>query len=202
MKRTTPSAVADALLPVGRQRLLAALLTQPGTELHLRELARQTRLAPASVQREVQSLTQAGILARRQVGRQTFYRADPRCAVATELAHLIAKTVGLAGLLAEALQSVAARIRYAAIFGSVARGEALPESDLDLLVLGDVTLVELVGCLREFRASIQREVNIVQMEPVAWARLAAEGDPFVQDVCNGARVTIMGDESALTATGG
>jgi predicted nucleotidyltransferase len=182
--------------------VLAALLTRPDQELHLREVVRRVNLAPATVQREVMALTCAGILARRQVGRQVFYRAHPHCSVIPELRGLMLKTVGLADVLREALEPLGERVQHAAVFGSIAAGSALAESDLDLLVIGDATLTELASRLRDARESIGREVNIVSMSREALEAALQEGDAFLTNVLTGSHIALKGEWDELRGLAG
>ncbi|MCE5241001.1 nucleotidyltransferase domain-containing protein [bacterium] len=189
--------MADALFPAVRQGVLSALLTQPTRELHLREIARRAGLAPATVQREVVALTRAGILARRTAGRQVFYRANPQCPIVPELQGLMLKTVGLASVLAEALAPLGERVQYAAVFGSTAAGTALADSDVDLLVVGDVTLIELVSHLREARERLGREINIVSMSRTSLAAAVRDGEAFITNVLNGPHIALKGEWDEL-----
>ena len=52
----------DALLPKTRQGILAATLVQPEKAWYVSELARRMEVPPSSLQRELQDLTDAGIL--------------------------------------------------------------------------------------------------------------------------------------------
>jgi uncharacterized protein len=47
------------------------------------------------------------------------------------------------------------------IFGSVARGEARPDSDVDLLVKFDGSMFELVGLWQDLQDVLGREVSLV-----------------------------------------
>lgn len=189
--------MADALFPAVRQGVLCALLTQPTRELHLREIARRAGLAPATVQREVVALTGAGILERRTAGRQVFYRANPQCPIVPELQGLMLKTVGLASVLAEALDPLGERVQYTAVFGSTAAGTALADSDVDLLVVGDVTLTELVSHLREARERLGREINIVSLSRTALAAAVRDGEAFITNVLNGPHIALKGEWDEL-----
>ncbi len=53
--------------------------------------------------------------------------------------------------------------KRAAIFGSVARGEAMPDSDVDILVAlpEGATLLDLVSLKQELEAALQREVDVL-----------------------------------------
>lgn len=59
----------------------------------------------------------------------------------------------------------AAGVRHAAIFGSVARGENTPASDIDILVELDpeapIGLVEFIDLRTHFSALLGREVDLV-----------------------------------------
>jgi predicted nucleotidyltransferase len=200
--QTNASAIADALFPLVRQRVLGVLLSRPDVALHLREIARQAGLAPATVQREVMTLAHAGVLVRQQVGRQVVYAPSPDCNVIPELRRLVFKTVGLAGVVAEALRPLGERVQHAALFGSTAAGTALPDSDVDLLVVGEASLTELADRLREARAVIGREVNIVSMSREALEAALQGGDAFLRNVLSGPHVALKGDWDELAGLAG
>jgi uncharacterized protein len=71
----------------------------------------------------------------------------------------------------------AAGIRGLSLFGSVARGEARPDSDIDLAAEFDpaakMDLIRLVGLERELGDLLGREVQILP-EPIRKPRLRAE----------------------------
>ncbi len=76
---------------------------------------------------------------------QVFYRANPDHPIFAELHALLAKTTGVFHLLREALAPLAENIEFAFVYGSFARGEEKAESDIDLMVIGEVTLDNLLG---------------------------------------------------------
>ncbi len=51
----------------------------------LADLARQIGVPPSSLQREMGSLVEAGILLRRQEGKQVYFKPDPNCPILFEL---------------------------------------------------------------------------------------------------------------------
>ncbi len=79
----------------------------------------------------------------------------------------------------------AAGIQSMALFGSVARGDADPDSDVDLAVKFDpaahVDLVRLVGLEREVGALLARKVDLVPL-PVEKMRLRANMERDRKDV--------------------
>ena len=64
--------IAEQLLGSSRAAILATLLLRPDETVHGRELARLTGISPGTLHRELQALTEMGLLTRREVGRQVF----------------------------------------------------------------------------------------------------------------------------------
>ncbi len=85
----------------------------------------------------------------------------------------------VASLQAHAAELRAAGIRHLALFGSVARGEAGPESDIDLLVELDreahITLIGLAGIELRLGELLGRKVDLLP-EPIQKPRLRANVD--------------------------
>lgn len=195
--RMDERSVADALWPVTRRRVLGLLLADPEQEWHLREIVRRTELAPATVQREVLSLAEAGILARRREGRQVYYRADPACPIFPDLQAIVLKTVGLADVLRNALEPLRQRIAAAFVFGSVAEGTSAGGSDVDLMVITRASLADVVEALRPAQERLGREINPVRVTPKEFKNRLAEGDHFLRTVLDRPKLFLIGDQDAV-----
>jgi DNA-binding transcriptional ArsR family regulator len=195
--RTYSKALADALWPVSRQRVLGLLLGDPECEYHVREIVRRTGLAPASVHREALSLFGAGVLARRESGRQVYYRADRTCPIFAELQGIVLKTVGLADVLRDALLPLREHIGAAFVFGSIAEGGGDSGSDVDLMVVSALPLAEVVAALRPAGERLGREINPVRTTPEEFSGGLQCGDHFLQSVMDGPKIFLIGDRNAL-----
>jgi len=86
----------DALFPRTRQNILATLLLSPERHWYLSDLARHLNVSPSSLQQELASLAEAGILCREADGNRVYYQANPSHPLRAELQSLFAKTVRLA----------------------------------------------------------------------------------------------------------
>src|SRR5882762_7752292 len=104
------SDLSAALFGKARRSVLALIFRHPEESFYLREVARRAGVGLGAAQRELQRLTQAGILSRQVRGRQVYYRADRQCPVFLELQSLFVKTAGVADVLRDALQVIADRI--------------------------------------------------------------------------------------------
>src|SRR5271154_4888855 len=138
----------DALLPKTRQGILAATLGQPGKAWYVSELARRMGVPSSSLQRELQYLTEAGILKTHRQGRMAYYQANADSPLFSDLRGLMLKTAGLVDVLADTLNPLAAKLRLVFVYGSIASGGEQGDSDIDLMVIGTVSPMELASPLR------------------------------------------------------
>lgn len=196
------SSLMDLLFPAARQRALSVLLLQPAAGFHLRELARLTGSHAGTLARELDKLTQAGLLLRSERGNQVLYQAQTHHPLFNDLAALFRKTHGVVPALREALAPLDAEVRLVLVFGSVARGTPLPGSDVDVLVLGSVGFAPLVQALFPLHAALGREVNPVLYTPAEFAERAQRGDAFVRDVLAKPQLFVKGDAHDLAELAG
>ena len=192
---TPTKSLIETLFPKARIAVLSELSKAADTGLHLREIARRSGLNSKTVLREVHALRNAGVLTAQQIGRQIIYRLNPDCAIYEELRSIIRKTVGLAGVLRGALKSLQDQIEFAYIYGSHATGTERLNSDVDLMVIGNVTLRELSSPIREAGRTVQRTVNPTLYSPQEYSEELKDANSFVARVHHGARINLIGGES-------
>jgi predicted nucleotidyltransferase len=198
----TPTRIAEALWPQTRRRVLGLLFARPDRALHLRQIARDTGTAVSAVQREVNSLAEAGLLTRSQAGRQVNYQANRSSPVFSELRAFIMKTVGMADVLVEALAPLADQIEVAFVYGSCARGEETAASDVDVLIIGlDPDVIAINVALSDTGLNLGREINPVIMTAAEFRRRLTEGDHFLNAVTASPLIFLIGDEHELTRLG-
>ena len=126
----------SALFPsLAMARLVVFFLVHPGGRFHLRELQRRTRLSSASLQKELGRMCGVGALRREREGGRTVYAADEENGCWHAWMVLMRAAADPVDVVREALVDVP-RLDLAFVFGSVGRGEPVPESDLDLFLVG------------------------------------------------------------------
>jgi predicted nucleotidyltransferase len=187
-------AVLGALFPTVRGEVLAATLTHPEKWWYLSELAHFLGTSPSSLQRELKALVDGGILESRREGTRVYFKADTRSPVFPELRVLIDKTAGVVPTLRSILRPFEGRIVCAFVYGSVARGEEHAQSDIDLLVVGDVGLADLTPTLRKTEARLGREVNMTSYSAAEFRRKATAKDHFLSEVLRGRKQFVKGDQ--------
>ncbi len=182
-----------------RAEILRVLFGLRPGEIHLREIQRRTGFAVGTVRQDVEKLVKVGLLTRRKDGNRVYYAANERHPLAGDIRQLVLKTAGLADVLAEALTDE--RIRCALVFGSVAAGTADAESDIDLLVVGDIGLRKLSELLAGVGDRLGRQLNPHVLTPAEFVARAGAKEHFVSSVMRSQTIFVKGSQHELVAMG-
>ena len=192
-----PKQPIDFLFSPYRREALAALFLRPDEGFHVRQLERMTGVSAGSLHRELKAMAEAGLLLREKHGNQVLYRVDPNCSIYAELASIFRKTMGLTSIVREALAGLDEQIEAAFVFGSMASGQQTEGSDLDVCVLGKMSLLNVVKALSPLQDTLQREVNPVVMEPKKFAELYQKKDRFVSRLMSEPMLFLKGGRDEL-----
>ncbi len=199
-KKNTKS-IARTLFGSTRRGILGLLLLHPHQSYYVRQIVRLADVSPGAVNRELRKLEKAGIITREQQGRQIHYRANTDCPVFDELRSLLTKTTGLADVLRDALAQLEENIKAAFVYGSLASGEMDAQSDVDLMVVGNVPFGEVVLHLQGAQEQLAREINPTVYPPEEFREKLAAKHHFLTQVMEGPKVFVVGDENDLRALG-
>ena len=193
---------APATLPLFRSdlqaRLLAVLLAPGAEPLTAAELRERLGASPASLHRELERLTGAGIVEAESVGRTLRHRAAPDSPLVGPLRELVRRTLGVEAVLARDLAALDG-IEAAAIYGSWARGAITPRSDIDVLIVGDVEPAAAYDAVREAERLSGREVDVRVYAADDLRRRAADGSTFIGEVLTHDLTPLVGDVRAVLA---
>jgi predicted nucleotidyltransferase len=171
--------------PGVRGALLQALarLEQPVTR---RRLAAAAGVAPGNASAVIEELIKAGLVSETVAGRSSM--------VVLNRDHLAAGPVlALAGLRGELIRRLRERLSTwleldgAWLFGSVARGDASSESDVDVLVVADdlqsPDLHERLSRLQvDVRSWTGNDLQLVEHSPSSWRKLVRANNPLVEQI--------------------
>ncbi len=185
--------------PAVRGALLQALarLEQPVTR---RRLAAAAGVAPGNASAVIEELIQVGLVSETVAGRSSM--------VVLNRNHLAAGPVlALAGLRGELIRRLRERLSAwpelngAWLFGSVARGDADSDSDVDLLIVADDLqspgLHERLSRLQaDVRSWTGNDLQLVEHSPSSWRKLVRAKNPLVEQIrLDG--IALAGDASTL-----
>ena len=173
------------IAPAVRGALLQALarLEQPVTR---RRLAAAAGVAPGNASAVIEELIQAGLVSETVAGRSSM--------VVLNRDHLAAGPVlALAGLRGELIRRLRERLSAwpelngAWLFGSVARGDADSDSDVDLLIVADdLQSHDLHERLSRLQADVRswtgNDLQLVEHSPSSWRKLTQAKNPLVEQI--------------------
>lgn len=182
-----------------RVQLLTFFLMNPGANVHARALVQKLGVHYNAVWKELLHLEQAGVLLSETRGKTKLYRLNPQYPILPELRAIVLKTTGLGDVLREALSRIPGT-RAAFIYGSFAAGEMDPQSDIDLMLIGKINLMQLAPAIAKVESDLGRSVNYIAFTPKEWEDKVGAQEPFVLNVLTSPKIMLIGEEDALRAT--
>lgn len=190
--------IADALFTKTQQKVLGLLYGRPNRSFYTNEILRSAGMGRGSVTRELDRLTNAGIITMRRAGNQHHYQANPLCPLYEELISVGKKTFGLVDVISESLQPVQGKIELAFIFGSIAKAEETAVSDVDLMIVSDsVGYTDLMEFLMEAEKLIGRPINPVIFSVSELKKKLNDNNAFVTRVFKQPKLWIVGTENDI-----
>jgi predicted nucleotidyltransferase len=192
------SGIGEALFPKVRRKVLALFMLNPNKRFYFRETVRLLGDAPGSLQRELKSLTDAGILTMEPIGIQKFYQANRESPIFEELRKIAEKTFGLVDVFRDVLRAhVGDQIDIAWIYGSIARSNDTSSSDIDLLIIGSLPFRELVSILKPVEETMRRPINPTLYSADEFRAKLLKKNNFVLNVMKSKKLFILGNEDDL-----
>jgi len=180
-----------------RVRLLTIFLLNPETPFHARALTQTVGAHYNAVWKELNHLERAGLLLSESSANTKAYRLNPRLSILPELRGIILKTVGAGDVIRQALTDLGS-VETAFIYGSFAAGDVDRQSDIDVMLIGQVNLIRLAPIIARLEKELGRSVNYVTFTSEEWQ--AKQSEPFVMNVQASPKIMLMGDADALRAT--
>lgn len=132
-----------------------------------------------SVQESLKTLAQLGLVETHAVGRAGVHTINEAHVSTAPLRTLVDP---MAALTSAIIEVVDAQVETVLLFGSISRGEAAADSDIDLAVIaapdwgGRTELEDVV------RARLGNDCDVLVFTPAEFARLVAAGEPVVTDI--------------------
>lgn len=186
--------LGDAFFPATQQKVLGLLYGKPDQSLYTNEIVRRAQVGRGAVMRELERLYAAGVVSRSRQGNQIHYQANPACPIYSELLGIVRKTFGIADHLRDALAPLAGQLAWAFVYGSIAKGEARGDSDIDLMLIGEnLHYSDVMALLLSVEEQLGRTINPSLYTLADWrARLSADSS-FAQRVARQEKIHIMGN---------
>ena len=194
--------IADALFTKTQQRVLALVYGHPDRSFYTNEIFRWADMGRGTVRRELECLTNAGLLRVRREGNQRHYEANPDNPIYEELLAIVRKTFGVVDVIRDALRDIDQAIELAFIYGSMAKGVVTERSDIDLMVIAEeLAYADLMAELSDAEQALGRPINPTIYDRRQLEARLREDNAFLSRVIEQPKLWIKGTEDVIEKLG-
>jgi uncharacterized protein len=190
--------LADFLITPKQQRILGAFLLNPARSFAISDIFELADGGRSSTQAFVKLLVEAKVLRIDTSQRGTRYTANTDHPLYPELRRIAVKSFGVKEPLESALAELQGQVERAFIFGSIAKGTDTAESDIDVMLIGNVRLGRATRVMGEAAQRLGRDVHVNVYPAAEWEELRIS-DPVVRAIDEGPRIEL--NTSPLTHPG-
>ena len=181
-----------------RVEVLKLFLLNQEKMFYQRGIASQARLPIRAVQREVNRLLKIGLIEKSVSGNRIYYRVNKTCPVYPDLKSIMLKSTGIASLLKQHLSSGNPQgIRLAFIYGSYAKNTENINSDIDLIIIGDISGRRISGLLAPAKGELGREINFAIYPEAEFKDKVARKDHFLTGILKEPKIFLVGNTDDL-----
>jgi len=179
-----------------RVKLLEIFLSQPKEIFYVRQLVRKAGEEINAVRRELIKMEKAGLVEKESRGNRLYYWFKKDHLLYDGLLNLVSKTTGLGTEIIENKNKIG-RIKLAMLSGRFARGLETKKEGVDLLLIGEISLVFLTRLIQTEEKKLGREINYTIMSREEFQFRKKRRDPFLLGILTDARIMLIGDEMDL-----
>lgn len=182
------------LLGGEKAKVLKELLTHSEDAYHLRGLASHAGVDAGNLQKMLPQLVAHNFVVRIEDKRGVAYQINKNSPLFQPLKAIFSA----ADKLRDDLESVSTEVAGAELvllFGSVAKGTDRPDSDIDILVVGELSSILTQAAFSDVAAKHNRDVNVLTISPSELRADLASGSKFWTDVWAHS-IVLKGDRNA------
>ena len=167
----------NILSSTAAQKVWGFLCQNPQQAFFSAEVAHRILLSKGGVNQILRTMADQGLLQTEKKGRMIFYRVDPRSPLVKQFK--VFRNVALAEELTKKVRPFCEKV---ILFGSCARGEDTPESDLDIFVVSRQKdkVREVVAPVKE-----KRKVQLIIKTPQEFIGLDKKEPVFYEEIQRG-----------------
>ena len=183
----------DIFVSEVRVNILTVMLPNPDKPYHVRALVRAVGTEINAVRRELKRLTKLGLLKRRPSGNRVYYSVNTDHVYYSDLLSLVIKEKGLGFKIIKNKKQLG-DIKFAVLSRAFARGRESSMLDIDLFIVGVVTMEVLEKIISEEQANDGREIHYTVMGEDEFQFRKRKNDQFIGRVLAQTRTMLIGDE--------
>ncbi|HEX6977033.1 MAG TPA: hypothetical protein VF185_01565 [Patescibacteria group bacterium] len=193
------SRLEDIITSKVRVKIVELFCSNPREMYHVRGIVRETNEEINAVRRELLRLDEAGMIKKENRGNRVYYWLRDDYQMYGDLVSMVAKTTGLGAALINNKAKIG-KPAFIMFSGKFARHKMRKKDDeVDILIVGDITLPELASLVRAEESKRKIEINYTVMTREELNFRKQRRDPFLISILSQSRVMIIGDEDDLVS---
>ncbi|MBI3443430.1 winged helix-turn-helix transcriptional regulator [Candidatus Woesebacteria bacterium] len=191
--------LTDIITSKVRIKILNLFFSNTREMFHVRGIVREVGEEINAVRRELGRLEAAGVLKKESRGNRIYYWTRPEYAMFGDLISMVAKGTGLGAQIIDNKNKIG-KPNFVMFSGKFARQKNRKrEDEVDILVVGEITMPELATLIRAEESKRGKEINYTVMSREEFEFRKKRRDPFLTGILYGSRVMIIGDEEDLVS---
>lgn len=190
--------ISNALFTNTQQQILRLLFGQPDRSFYSKELVDKAGIGTGTVHRELQKLSEAGLLTVKRIGNQKHYQANPDSSIYEELKGIVRKTFGICELFKEVLVPFQNNIRLAFIYGSIAKETERSTSDIDLMLVSEkITYPDLLVSFAELESQLGKKISPTVYSGKEFRNKRDSKNSFITRIISQPKILLIGSENDI-----
>jgi predicted nucleotidyltransferase len=150
-------------------------------QVYINELARMLDLDPKNTETKLKELEREGLFKSEFRGKQRYFFLAKDNPVLEHYRQIFLKTYGIEKRLKDIISNFEG-VKEAYLFGSYAGNKMDSSSDIDIMVIGNHSVLELQKVIAELQKYTSREFNVINLSPKEFEKKKKNKDPFINNV--------------------
>jgi predicted nucleotidyltransferase len=176
-----------------RISVLAHFFLHPGESFYIRQLEHLLNMPVGQLRRELVSLKKINLLTTHYEGNQKRYSLNRDFPIYNDLRSIFLKTAGLGDVVRKSL-SKHKEIELAFLYGSFAKGEEIAGSDVDIMIIGDISENELNQSITRIEKNLKKSIHYSIYNRKEVKERIKKKDDFIYTVFTEPYILIIGSE--------
>lgn len=172
-----------------KKAILILFFSDINKKFYLRELERILGFSVANIRRELLLFEKTGLFHRKKIGNQVYYSLNKKSPIFSEIKKIISKTIGIEAILKTELKKNK-DISCAFVFGSFAKNKETSNSDIDIMIIGNINEDYLITIVSKLEKILNREINYHLLSENEW-KDGKDKNSFLKNIANGPKIEII-----------
>lgn len=171
--------------------ILSHFFMHPGEGYYIRQLEKILNKPVSNIQKELAKLEKINLFSSSIEGNQKRYVIKKDFPLYGELRNIFIKTTGLSDIIRYEL-ATKNEIEFAFIYGSFASGDETSQSDLDLMIIGNISDISINRSIKKVEKKISRVINYSIYSRKEIEDRINDNDNFIKTILEGPIILIIG----------